>query len=113
MLGVVGSHGGSQGTGATQLFWSRSCHWPPGNAATTGSSSKANVSWLSLRTDQVCSCYSLGIWDAPWGILGNDPPRFLRLHFCAGIPRSLSKDSDAFWRQLRRPCLLPLCGGKP
>lgn len=76
-----------QRVSAMQLFWLHSCHWPPGNAATIGSSSKAiRELALSLRTDQVCSCYSLGIWGAPWGILGNDPPQFLSLHFCAAIP---------------------------
>lgn len=53
MLDMVGSNEGAQGpssdqrVSAMQLFWLHSCHWPPGNAATTGSSSKAEVSWLS------------------------------------------------------------------
>lgn len=43
----MGSTEGAQGpssdqrVSAMQLFWLHSCHWPPGNAATTGSSSKA------------------------------------------------------------------------
>lgn len=36
-----------QRVSAMQLFWLHSCHWPPGNAATTGSSSKA-ISELAL-----------------------------------------------------------------
>lgn len=39
--------GSGQRVSAMQLFWLHSCHWPPGNAATTGSSSKA-VSELAL-----------------------------------------------------------------
>ena len=85
---------------AMQLLWLHSCHWPPGNAATTGSSSKAvSELALSLRTDQVCSCDSLGIWGAPWGILGNNPPQFLSLHFCAEIPLvTFTTDSEVSWR---------------
>lgn len=84
-----GAKGPSSGrrVSAMQLFWLHSCHWPPGNAATTGSSSKALQELArSRRTDQACSWDSLGIRDAPWGIPGNDPPQFLGLHLCAEIP---------------------------
>lgn len=47
VLDMVVNNEGAQGpssgqrVSAMQLFWLHSCHWPPGNAATTGSSSKA------------------------------------------------------------------------
>lgn len=65
MLDIVGGNEGAQGpssdqrVSAMQLFWLHSCRWPPGNAATTGSSSKAEVSRLSKNL-QVRSCHSWG-----------------------------------------------------
>lgn len=112
MLDIVGSNEGAQGpssdqrVSAMQLFWLHSCRWPPGNAATTGSSSEAEVSRLSknLRGPQLSL---LGLWVAPWGILGNDPAQSPQpALLCRGSPGHFQNKADVFWRQL---CLLFCC----
>lgn len=57
-MGAEGAKGPSSGqrVSAMQLSWLHSCHWPPGNAATTGSSSKA----LSGLARQVPTRFAAG-----------------------------------------------------
>lgn len=86
MLDIVGGNEGAQGpssdqrVSAMQLFWLHSCRWPPGNAATTGSSSKAEVSRLSENL-QVRSCHSWGCGLPLGGFLGMTQRKVLNLHF--------------------------------
>lgn len=112
MLDIVGSNEGAQGpssdqrVSAMQLFWLHSCCWPPGNAATTGSSSKAEVSRLS-KNPRGPQLSLLGLWVAPWGILGNDPAQSPQpALLCRGSPGHFQNKADVFWRQL---CLLFCC----
>lgn len=99
----------AKGSAPCSFFWLLSCHWPPGNAATTGSSSKA-VSELALTENWPgMQLLLLRDWGCPLGdMLGSDPPRCLHLHFGAEMPWvALQTDSHECWRWLHHSCLLP------
>lgn len=66
---------------------------------------KLSRSWLSLRTDRVCSPGPRRDLGGP-GPRGDGPPQYLGMHFCADPLLTFQSNSEAFGRHGPNVCLL-------